>query len=247
VLKRDDALSREIGLKVWAGKHDEAIQLMTGRKFSVWEGGTLDVADHWVNAHLLRGQQKLQARQFAAALADFQAAKTIPDNLPSDQRRSSGRDAEISYLIGAAHEGLGDLVKAKPSWQEAAGSPQSVGRGRGRGADGGSFVANRGVQRYYQALALRKLGETDRANAIFRELTNAGSDSPTDSGSADASSAPGRPNQRSRLAAVHYAAGLGRLGLGETEQAKAEFKQALAASPDHPGARASLERLASGR
>src|ERR1019366_5978831 len=76
VSKRDDSLSREIGLKVFAGKYDEAIQLMTDRTFSVWEGGTLDFADHWVNAHLLRGEHQLAAKQFAAALADFQAAAT---------------------------------------------------------------------------------------------------------------------------------------------------------------------------
>ena len=55
------------------------------------EGGTLDVADHWVNAHLRRGV-KLQARRFSAALADFQAAQSIPDNLPSDRRGGGGRD-----------------------------------------------------------------------------------------------------------------------------------------------------------
>ena len=44
--KRDDALSREIGLKIFAGKYDDAIALMTGRTFSVWEGGSLDVAEH---------------------------------------------------------------------------------------------------------------------------------------------------------------------------------------------------------
>src|SRR5262249_42180874 len=93
VLKRDDALSREIGLKVFAGKYDEAIALMTGRKFSVWEGGTLEVAEHWVNAHLLRGQRELAAKEFSQALADFLSAKNIPDNLPSDRGGARGHDA----------------------------------------------------------------------------------------------------------------------------------------------------------
>jgi len=247
VLRRDDALSREIGLKVWAGKYDGAIQLMTGRKFSVWEGGTLDVADHWVNAHLLRGEERLQARQFAAALADFRAARTIPDNLPSDRRGSGGRDAELAYLMGAAYEGLGAQDKAKQSWEEAAGSPQPGGRGRGRGTGDGSFGANRGVQRYYQALAQRKLGQSDQANAIFRELANASSQSPPDPGSDAAPTSGARQNQRSRLAATHYVAGLGHLGLGEDDQAKAEFKQALEASPDHPGVSAGLRWLAAER
>ena len=120
VSKRDDSLSREIGLKVFAGKYDEAIQLMIGRKFSVWEGGTLDVADHWVNAHLLRGQREFAAKQFAAALADFQAAENIPDNLPSDRGGGRGHDAEIAYWTGLAQEACGDADKAKQSWQRAA-------------------------------------------------------------------------------------------------------------------------------
>jgi tetratricopeptide (TPR) repeat protein len=198
-----------------------------------------------VNAHLLRSQEKLQARQFAAALADLEAAKVIPDNLPSDQRRGGGRDAELACLGGAAYEGLGDLEKAKLSWREAAGSPSSGGRGRGRGADGGGFVSNRGVQRYYQALAQRRLGENDQANDIFRELVKSGSEGQTDAGAEAAPASGARQNQRGRLAAIHYAAGLGHLGLGENDQARAEFRQALEASPDHPGASASLRRLAS--
>jgi len=132
VAQCDDALSREIGLKVFAGEADEAIRLMTGRRFAVWEGGTLEVADHWVNAHLLRGRRALAGGRFAAALADFQAAQTIPDNLPSDQG-GSGRNAEIAYWLGVAWEKTGEPAKAQQCWQEAAAgcarAPAAVPRG----------------------------------------------------------------------------------------------------------------------
>ena len=84
VARRDDALSREIGLLVFGGKEAEAIQLMTGRTFSVWEGGALDVAEHWFNAHLLGGEQALAVGRAETAFSDFEAANKIPDNLPSD-------------------------------------------------------------------------------------------------------------------------------------------------------------------
>ena len=203
----------------------------------------LDVADHWVNAHLLRGQERLQAEQFAAALADFQTAKTIPDNLPSDVRRSGGRDAELAYLVGLACQGLGDPENAKQSWQEAAESPPPGEHGRGAGG----FVARRAVQRYFRALAYRKLGQDDQATAIFRELVKVGSQGQPDPEAESAPPSGARQSARTRLAAVHYVAGLGHLGLGETEQATAEFKQALAASPDHLGASTSLRRLESER
>ncbi|HWI57823.1 MAG TPA: tetratricopeptide repeat protein, partial [Bacillota bacterium] len=121
VAKHDEALSREIGLKVFAGKYDEAIGLMTGRKFAVWEGGSLAVADHWVNAHLLRGQQQLQAGQLPAALASLQAARAIPDNLPNDSH-SGGREAELAYWTGATYDAMGETTKATESWRQAAGT-----------------------------------------------------------------------------------------------------------------------------
>src|SRR5690606_9382611 len=72
VARRDDALSKEIGLKVLAGKLDEAIALMTGRTFAVWEGGRLAVAEHWVDAHVLRARRSLAAKRYADALADLE-------------------------------------------------------------------------------------------------------------------------------------------------------------------------------
>jgi tetratricopeptide (TPR) repeat protein len=233
VQKRDDALSREIGLKVFAGKYDEAIQLMTGRTFSVWEGGTLDVASHWVTAHLGRGRQELAAKQFPAALADFQAAKDIPDNLPNDGRGSGGHEAELNYWIGAAYDGLGDKDKAAQSWKDAQAATTSGvgggggGRRGGRGGRGGSLDRQAGS--YYQALATKALGQPAEANRAFHILL--------DAANGDLEGAP------ARAASAHYAAGLGHLGLGEKEQARAEFELALRAVPDSLGPEMELTQM----
>jgi hypothetical protein len=45
-----------------------------------------------------------------------------------------------------------------------------------------------------------------------------------------------------RTATAHYLAGLGDAGLGEKEKARAEFTAALAAAPDHLGAKLALDR-----
>src|SRR5205085_1660567 len=63
VTKRDDSLAREITLKVTMGQYDDAIQLMTGRHFAVWEGANLNVGEDWAAAHLLRGQKRIAAGQ----------------------------------------------------------------------------------------------------------------------------------------------------------------------------------------
>ena len=57
------------------GKYGEAIQLMTGRQFNVWEGGArFGVYDYWTDAHLLRGHDNFAAKKYTDALADYQAA-----------------------------------------------------------------------------------------------------------------------------------------------------------------------------
>lgn len=232
VAQRDDALSREIGLKVFAGKADEAIGLMTGRQFAVWEGGTLDVADHWVNAHLWRGRKALAAGQFAAALADFQAARTIPDNLPSDQG-GSARNAEIEYWLGLAWDKTGEPAKAQQCWQQAAAGLPAGPRRRSEGR-----LSEQQAQVYFQALAKRKLGQGAEAETALRGLAEAAGRTLESSDSSE--SLRRRQTEGARKALAHYVRGLGRLGLGEKEEARQEFTQALQAAPDCLGAKMEL-------
>jgi tetratricopeptide (TPR) repeat protein len=219
VLRRDDALCREISLKVFAGKYDDAIQLMGSRKFAVWEGGSLSVADDWMNAHLARGRQELSAGRTAAALADFQAAKTIPDNLPSDQG-GDGREAELAYWIGVADDAMGDKAKAVENWQEAQKAARHGRSGR---------AARRQVQVYYQALAQRRLGQTAEAESALRGLLETAQRVPADA--------------KEPTALSHYLAGLGHLGLGESSKAKEQFELALQSGPDSLGPKVELAQM----
>jgi tetratricopeptide (TPR) repeat protein len=233
VAKRDDALAREIGLKVFAGKYDQAIELMTGRKFSVWEGGTLEVADHWVDAHLLRGRQRLASGQYAAALTDFKGAESIPANLPTE--REVGREAEIAYWIAAAQEALGNRVEAKRSWERST----SIATGQGRRGEG--RLSEGLVQNYYRGLAQQKLERTAEAKAAFEKLIEVSRrELEKGESSGEPSNEAGR-KPGSRTALAHFLAGLGHLGLGEQDKAKVEFQAALKARPDHLGARVAMQ------
>ena len=102
VTKRDDSLAREISLKVTMGRYDDAIRLMTGRRFAVWEGANLNVGEDWAAAHLLRGQKRVAGGQFREALDDFQTATVVPDNLPV-----AGRGAGRSFHRGCLLDGRG--------------------------------------------------------------------------------------------------------------------------------------------
>ena len=75
VAQRDDAQNRAVALKVAAGKYDDAIQMMTGRKFAQAEGANLNVSDQWTAAHILRGQQNIAAKKYKDALADLRGGR----------------------------------------------------------------------------------------------------------------------------------------------------------------------------
>jgi tetratricopeptide (TPR) repeat protein len=212
---------------------------MTGRQFNVWEGGArFGVYDCWTDAHLLRGHENFAAKKYTAALADYQAAIDFPVNLQVAKTRRGGRATEVAYWIATAYEALGNQEKAKASFQESAAELPRTGQ------DDVLPASDRSVLSYYRALSLKKLGEDDKAAAVFQQLVASGNDSLDRGASTDFFSKFGeRQSQRNRVASAHYIVGLGRLGLGESQKAKDEFNQALKAKPDHLGAKIALERL----
>jgi tetratricopeptide (TPR) repeat protein len=102
-----------------------------------------------------------------------------------------------------------------------------------------------GIQSYYQALALRKLGQLQRAEPLFRELISSGKAALARISNATDSRTLSRTQQspRRRAATAHYLIGLGWAGLGDKNKARDEFTLALQASQDHLGAKTALGRL----
>jgi tetratricopeptide (TPR) repeat protein len=234
VAERDDSLSREISLKVCMGKYGEAIELLQGRSFNVWEGGArFNVNDCWTDAHLLRGHRHFAAGRYKEALADYQASVEFPENLRASEGRGRGRDAEVNYWIATAYDALGDKEQAVKFWTES--SSSSGGRSRG----------GRSAQRYYQALSLAKLGKKENVEEMFRDLVNSANEQlERTSSQIDFFAKFGeQQSQRSRLADAHYMAGLGYMGLNEKDKARQEFNQALESGPDHLGAKTMLAQL----
>ena len=227
IAQRDDAENRAVALKVATGDYDDAIRMMTGRHFAVAEGANLNVSEHWTDAHILRAQKYIQAKRYAEALADLQAAVAIPANLPLGAAGfGAARNAEVAWWTGVAYEGSGERQKALDSWDRAAHAPAGS------------------AQAYYQALALEKLGQADQAKTIFTGLVDSGKAALQQTAPAAAPGRGGRGGRaqtpRARMAAAHYLEGLGYLGLNESAQAKAELSQAVEMSPDLVGARVAL-------
>jgi tetratricopeptide (TPR) repeat protein len=242
VVKKDEGLAALIGLKTFAGKADEAIALLQGRTFSIWEGGTaFDTGEAWTDAQIVRGLQQLGAKQNREALASFEAALKPPANLRAEQRGGT-RLAEITYWIGCAQEALGNGDQARKAWTDAMAVTAPTG---GRGGRGAGNALAWSAQRYYQLRAQQKLGRADNVETGFRELVAAGT------AALDRSAAPGdgpdsgrdRQSPRTRVAMAHYIAGLGQAGLGAKDKAREEFTAALASAPDSLGAKLALGQL----
>ena len=244
-MQKDEALGALIQLKIFAGKTDEAIEMLKGRVFSIWEGGNaFNTGQAWADAHLRRGLQLYAKKRYREALADFLAAGTPPENLRAQGGRNA-RQTQLTYYIGCAYEALGDKEKAAVSWNEVVGSQNAQGQGFGGGSRRG-FGANSQEQRYFVALAQEKLDKKSDAEPVFRELAGIGATAVSAAAANEgdpqfiaARRMPSRDNQALPL----YIKGLGYAGLGNKAEARAAFAAALAASPDYLNAKLALEQL----
>jgi tetratricopeptide (TPR) repeat protein len=239
VLKRDDTLSHEIALRVQLGQYDQAIELLKGRRFHIWEGGArFGVHESWVDAHLLRGHARLAAKKYKEALADYQAALEYPDNLETARPYRGGRYPEILYWAGNAMEALGEKGKATAAWK------QSASQLLGSEEDPRPSVDRGAALLYYQALSLQKLGQNARARGIFSALVKVGTAALKESAAIDYFAKFGeRQSRRNRMAQAHYVVGLGYLGLEEKAKAREEFQEALGLNAYHLEARTRLAAL----
>ena len=228
LINDDECLARIITLKTLAGKPGEAIALLQGHTFNIWEGHTqFDPGEIWIDAHLARGRDSLLAGKARPALADFEAAVTFPANLRALPWEGTGnRLIEVGYWVGIGYKALGEFDKAKEVWQAAVSAdlPRWIHRSNA------NAPFERNVQRCFQALALRKLGRAEAASAIFREILDSAS---KEANGADATLSRAGRAAPSVRADSHYLVGLAYEGLGESAKARNEFEAALAERPDY--------------
>jgi tetratricopeptide (TPR) repeat protein len=97
----------------------DAVKLLESTPYFVnWEGQ--DVTWKLFNkAHVERGRHRFDAKEYPAALADFEAALTYPANL-NVGRSNRPEEATAQYWRGKALEALGRLPEARAAWKEGA-------------------------------------------------------------------------------------------------------------------------------
>ena len=237
VEKRDDAMSRLVGLQILAGKQDAAISAMQKRHFHLWEGGArFNLMDAWTDAHVARGKGKLAAKDAQGALADFERSIQYPENLEVTRSYRGSRAPESFYWAAVAQQALGNAEAAKKAWRESA--AELIGNEEHPRAS----VDSGAVLLYYQALSLSKLGENARAKTLFQSLLEAANKAlQGGSGTEFFAKFGEQRSPRARAAQAHYVAGLGHLGLAESAKARAEFSKALELNPYLVEAKARME------
>ncbi|UCG55684.1 MAG: DUF5107 domain-containing protein [Phycisphaerales bacterium] len=227
-VKRNDSFLREITVLVIAGRYDKALDFLHNNHFHVREGGG-EIHDVYVDGHLLRGIQRLSDDSAKEALADFQAASEYPENLSVGRPSRDRRAPEVAYYIGSAFEALGQTEKAAQFYERAADQ-----EGTRRWS----------ATRFYQGLALKKLGKDADAGEAFDALIEEGQRRLSEEAEVDVFAKFGQQQTaQAREAASHYTLGLGYLGKGLHDKAQAEFEKAVELNVSHVWAKALLAQL----
>jgi len=232
VAQRDSLYVERVALYNLMGQPESALNLLLSRRFHPWEGGEGMVSGQYATAHFLMGRTALEAGHAAEALAHFEAAQNYPENL-GEGKFWATPEAHLQYFAGLAREALGDCEGAAASFRQAA-----------QARDGFS------PETYYQALALKRLGEEAAAHDKLRALLDHASRE-MEAGGTLGYFGPYVANfllfedDLQKLNRIHctYLLGLAHLGLGQVPQARRAFEEVLALDVNHLGAQEELQRL----
>ena len=242
VEQRDDLALEYITLLNTLGHYEQALHLLTARRFHPWEGGEGKVIGQYVLALTALGNVRLQEGQYQSALACFQQALLCPENL-GEARLAEMPENHLLYALGCAYEKGEQPIEARKAFEMAScglAEPSSP-----------MFYNDQPPESiFYQGLAWLKLGEQKEARRRFYKLTSYGEQHLFDQVKIDyfAVSLPDFlvfEDDLHKRNQIHcfYMLGLGYLGLGEKEQARTFLERVLALDSNHQGARFHLTRL----
>ena len=104
-------------------QYTKVIELLESTPYFVnWEGQDIT----WMlfnKAHVARGRQRFDNKEFSAALADFEAGLTYPENLGVG-RSDKPEEAAAQFWRGKTLKALGRLEEARTAWQTGADLPE---------------------------------------------------------------------------------------------------------------------------
>lgn len=152
VAARDDLTVEYVTLLNQCGQNRAALELLSYRRFSPWEGGEGLVSGQYVQAHKALGSAAMADGEFRNALDHFQAARHYPENL-GEGKHLLTLERDLDYYSGIAAQKLGESALADRYWNAAA-----------------APLPSSSIHSYFQARALMAIGESAAAREIFQEL-----------------------------------------------------------------------------
>jgi len=157
---RDDLSVELCSLYNLNGQHEQALKLLSSRKFQPWEGGEGGPLGQWVRSHLSLGCMALGRGEADKAREHFEAALTAPRNL-GEAKHLLANQSDIHFWLGCALTELGNKPSARHHWLAAANF---------KGDFQEMSVRAFSELTYYSALAVQKLGQPAKAKKLLREL-----------------------------------------------------------------------------
>ena len=206
------------------GQPQQSLDLILNHQFHPWEGGECAMAAQYVIAHILMGRKALAQGDGQTATEHFKTALQFPESL-GGERMLPVVDAPLYYYLGLAREMAGNIEGARACFRQVVDFL----------SDAWSLMCFPSLP-YYQAMALRKLGEATAAQGKLKELLELTSKLETEASFDTASPIfqpfKDNPNKQKRIRHA-YLLGLVRLGMGQKELARQSFEEVVNLDVNH--------------
>ncbi|MDN3354214.1 DUF5107 domain-containing protein [Actinomadura sp. DC4] len=119
VTSRDDLTVEYVLLLVTTGDAEEALKLLTDRRFQPWEGGEGQALYAWEQTRLSLAHTALTVGDATAAAAHARAALDPPESL-GEARHELANCADLLLVLGDALAAAGEKEAAEHAWSRAA-------------------------------------------------------------------------------------------------------------------------------
>ena len=166
VRERDDLVLEQITLLNDTGDYSKAKELLDGHTFHPWEGGEGKVPAQYQFARTEMAKELISKGSFDEAVSLLEECLVYPHNL-GEGKLIGAQENDFYYFLGCAHEGLGDMAKARECWEKASKGPQEP-------APALYYNDSKPEKIFYQGMALRKLGRESEATDRFGKLVSYG-------------------------------------------------------------------------
>jgi len=216
-LKRYYPLAAEVITGTFTGDYDYVLGLLKNCYFPTREG-VANFHDIYVNALMMAANDKVSKAKYEEAILLYKKCFEYPENhqvFLVDPRVP--RDAQSYYLMGEAYEKMGKKKEAMLNYKKST-----------------EVIVKKTDYRFWQGLALQKLGKGEEAKAIFENLVETGRNSIVERVmnfyGAEGTSGETIVTINTK---AYYTMGLGQLGLGNKMDANKSFKKSIELKRDN--------------